>query len=356
MKKLFVKKLFRFCVLVTLISSFIGCGKSGGDSASGNGEVTYPKTVKIGTQKLVEDEMLAIHEGLIQKYFEEKGIECNFINFDSGADVNAALVSGSIDFGNFGTTPATVATALGIETELIWLHAVIGAGESLVVKNGSGIKSVKDLKGKRVATPVASTSHFALLSALKDAGIEKDVTILDMKPSDIVAAWSRGDIEAAYVWNPALGNCEESDGTILIGSDDLMEIGCVTADTEVVRKEFAKAYPELVSYYVAAMIEAGDIYRESPEKAAEILSKQLDISLDEATKQMNGNVWLSAEDALSADYFGTSEKKGNLVKVFKDTADFLVSQNSIDEAPGLETFEEFVNPAYIEEAVKILKK
>ena len=63
--------------------------------------------------------------------------------------------------------------------------------------------------------PFASTSHYSLLNALKQAGLkESDVKLLDLEPNDIHAAWKRGDIDAAYVWYPELNNLVK-DGKIL---------------------------------------------------------------------------------------------------------------------------------------------
>ena len=84
---------------------------------------------------------------------------------------------------------------------------VIGVGKSGLI-------------GKKIATPFASTAHYSLLNALKLNGIsEKDVELLDMQPADIYAAWQRGDIDAAYVWEPTLANLL-SDGKILLSSAD----------------------------------------------------------------------------------------------------------------------------------------
>jgi taurine transport system substrate-binding protein len=352
----YLKKLVSIGIMSILLISLVGCGDSS-SSAKGKDESKpkYPEVVNIGTQKLVEDEMLAVHEGFIEKYFEEKGVKVNFVNFDAGSDVNIALASGSIDFGNVGSVPLATAASLGLDLKLIWLHALIAESEALCVRDGSGIKEVKDLAGGTLATPVASTSHLTALRVLEEADIKDQVTILDMKPADIVAAWSRGDIDAAYVWQPALGKLMET-GTVLKSTADLLALGTVTADTGVVRTEFAEAYPDLVASYVAAMIEAGDVYRGSVDEAAEILADQLDITKEMTLAQINGNKWLTPEEQLSETLFGTSEKIGRLPVILKDTADFLLEQKSISASPDLEYFETVVDPSYIEEAMKILEK
>ena len=87
---------------------------------------------------------------------------------------------------------------------------LIGQAEALVARNGSGIEKVADLVGKKVAVPFVSTTHYSLLAALKHWGVDPQaVEILNLRPPEIAAAWQRGDIDAAYVWDPALGTDQD---------------------------------------------------------------------------------------------------------------------------------------------------
>ncbi len=82
---------------------------------------------------------------------------------------------------------------------------VAGDNEALVARNGSGVNTIADLKGKRIGTPFASTAHYSLLAALSQNGLSaNDVQLVDLQPQAILAAWDRGDIDAAYTWLPTL--------------------------------------------------------------------------------------------------------------------------------------------------------
>jgi taurine transport system substrate-binding protein len=168
-----------------------------------------------------------------------------------------------------------------------------------------------------------------------------------MKTTEIVAAWERGDIDAAYTWQPSLGEILKT-GKVLISSAEMAEKGYITANVDIVRKGFSSQYPDLVVDFIQMLSEAGDIYRNDPDKAAEIVSEELEIPKEEALKQMQGSLWVTAEDLLGDAYFGTSENPGKFAEIMKDTGDFLVEQNSIDTSPSQEKFNEFVNPKYIE--------
>lgn len=317
--------------------------------AVGTEEAALPDVVNIGTQQMPNDEGIA----KAKKYLEEEmGVTVNLVEFDSGKSVNNALASKSIDFGLMGSSPAALAIASDIPVEMIWIHEVLGTVESLAIKNGSGIEKMEDLKGKKIATPFASTAHYSLLNALEINGIkESEVTLVDMQPNNIYAAWQRGDIEAAYVWDPTLSELLK-DGKILISSEDMAEEGVVTANVEVVRTEFAQKYPELVAKYIKAMDKAVKLFKDDQDDAVATIAEALNLTEEESLKQMTGSIWLTASEQLDAKYMGTSADKGAFAEYLKSTANFLVTQKNIASAPELPAFETALNPSYIEAAVK----
>src|SRR6056297_1800844 len=339
MKNSFLKILTLILIISILIFSFTGCGNNSEEKA-------LPDEINFGILRIPNDETIAIAEGYFEEYFAEKGIKVNTTVFDSGAEANQALASGSIDFATMGNTNAITALSRELKVEMVWLHEVLGDNEALAVKNNSEIEKIEDLAGMRVAVPFASTAHYILLNVLKEAGIEDKVQLLDMQTAEIVAAWERGDIKAAYSWQPTLAKLLEN-GYPLITSEDMAEKGYITANVEVVRKEFSNKYPDLVANFVSAMVEAGNIYRNSPQKAAEIVSNELGIKPEVALHQMQGTSWKTREELLSQEFFGTKENPGNFAKVMKDTSDFLQNQGSIEDSPSQETFNEYVNPEYI---------
>ena len=130
---------------------------------------------------------MAAHDG---KLSAATGWNVEWRKFNSGADVIAAMASGDVNIAELGSSPLAIAATQGVDLQVFMIDYVIGQAESLIVRNGSGIKSLADLKGKVVAVPIGSTSHFSLMGALKHAGIgENDLTILNMSPEQIVAAW-----------------------------------------------------------------------------------------------------------------------------------------------------------------------
>lgn len=339
------KRVLANIIMTTVIATlFVGCGTSENKTASSG----LPKVVNIGTQQMPNDEKIAIARGFFE---EELGVKVNIIEFNAG-DIRNALVSKNIDFALLGSSSATLGIASGIDVEMIWIHEVLGDAERLVAKNGSNINSIKDIVGKKIATPFATTTHYSLLKALELNGIsEKDITLLDMQMPEVYAAWQRGDIDAAYAWEPTLSNLLK-DGKTIISSKEMAQKGVVTSNVEVVRREFADKYPDIVTKYIKAVNKSVKLYNENQVEAVKTISDALEITQEDASKQMKGSIWLTAEQQLDSAYFGRSAKKGNLVTSLKDTADFLYKQKSLMTQPKLSTFEDAVNPSYIEKALK----
>jgi len=307
-----------------------------------------PEAVTIGYQVTPYGELIAKNKGWYEK---ELGTKVVLKAFDSGRDLNTAFASHSIQFGLLGSTPAAVGIASGNAVKLIYLNQVIGSGEALAVKTKAKIATIKDLKGKRVGVPFASTTHYALLQALKQEGVSaKDVTILDLQPQDLYAAWTRGDIDAGYVWEPTYGKLIAEGGQHLTDSGILAGKGIVTALVELVDADFAKKYPNIVVKYLKVQQKALDLYKSNPDDAGAALAPELGVDKAEALKEAAGFIWLGLAD--QEKYLGTSAQKGPFADTLKSTADFLVEQKAIPSAPDLDGFRNTIDTSFVEAALK----
>ena len=356
------RKVAALTALVLSMGGLFACGASapaGGTAETGQNspapaaqqdaeKTDRPEVVNIGVQTLVTPELIARKQDIYEEYL---GCRVNLVQFDSGADVNRAFAAGAIDIGAIGTSPVAIGIANGLGYEVIWYHDVIGSAESLVAAPDSGISSVADLIGKKVATPFASTAHYSLLNAIELAGVDPaEVELLDMQPDDIFAAWTRGDIDAAYVWDPVLSSLLET-GTRITGGDELSEQGVVTADLAVVNKAFAEAYPEVVAGYVKAQIEATELFYTDEATGLSHIAEMAGITPEEAKSQTAGFIYPRAEEQLSDQYLGTSEKPGELAQTLEKTAVFLQSQHSIETVPESQVFTESVTGGFVERAM-----
>ncbi|GAA3408894.1 glycine betaine ABC transporter substrate-binding protein [Paenibacillus hodogayensis] len=316
---------------------------SGASGTGGGAKEELPKEVRIGFQVIPNAELLTKALGLAEKKFPNTTIK--WVQFDSGRDVNTAIASGSIDLGLAGSVPVATGLANKLPYQVYYLHDIIGDNEALAVRKSSGVQSVKDLKGKKVAVPFGSTTHFSLLSALKNEGVDPaGVTVLDMQPNDILAAWQRKDIDGAFVWQPTLAKLVALDGQIVTTAKKLSEKGIVTADVGIVRKAFADQYPAFLKQYVTVLDDAVKQYRSKPADAAKALAPILSTTEADSLSQMNELVWLLSSEQRDAKYLGAPGKIGDFAKVLKETGDFLVTQKSIPAAPDLAAFQSGVRP------------
>lgn len=328
-----MKKIAVVVLCLAMLFSLTGCG---GQSAAQSGQ--SDRVINIGTQEMPNDEGIAKSLGYFEEAFGEAGYQVNLVSFSSGAKVNAALLSGDIDFGLIGTCPVSNGLSSGIEYQVIWIHEILGSAESLIVHNDAGVKTVQDLKGKTIATPFASTAHYSLIKALENAGVaETEVDLVDMQPAEIFAAWERGDIDAAYVWEPTLSQMMEK-GTLLLTSQDMADAGYMTANLEVVRTEFAQQNPELVQIYLGCLNKAVKLYREDQTAAIKAVADALEITEEDAAYQMAGSQWMTAQEQYDQ-YFAN----GALAETLASTTQFLLDQGSIQAAPEKEVFEAAVD-------------
>ena len=195
------------------------------------------------------------------------GYKINWKQFGGGGEVIKAMASGGVQIGEVGSAGIAAAVSRGEPFELFWILDDIGDAEALVAKNGSGINSVKDLKGKKIAMPFNSTTHFHTMVALEQAGVDpKDVQILNMRPPEVRAAWQRGDIQATYIWDPVLSEVKK-DGKVIMTSGKLSaETGKATFDGYIVNKDWAKQNHDFMVKFVKVLAAADARYRDNKAK------------------------------------------------------------------------------------------
>lgn len=297
-----------------------------------------PEEVTIGYQVIPNGELIAKEKGLVEEAFPDTKI--NWVQFDSGRDVNTAIAAGNLDFGLAGSVPVTTGIATNLAYKVYYIHDIIGEAESLVVSAKSGVNTFADLVGKKIGVPFGSTAHFSLLKALENEKIDAStVQILDLQPQDILAAWQRGDIDGAYVWHPTLGKIINDGAKVLTTSEKLAEEGIVTADLGIVSNTFAEKYPEFVAKYKETLDQAVALYRENPDEVAKTLAGVLGVNEDEVLSQTKGLIFIDSKEQQAADYLGTTEKPGNLSNVLLSTGEFLVNQKIITSSPALENYQ-----------------
>ena len=279
------------------------------------------------------------------------GYKISWRKFDAGTDVIAAMASGGIKISELGSSPLAIGASQGVDYELFGISNVIGAAEALVARNGSGINKLADIKGKKIGVPLGSTAHFSLMGAMRYAKIDpKSVTVLGMKPDQIAAAWSQKQIDAAYVWDPALAKIK-ADGKVITHSGEVAKWGNPTFDGWVVNPKWAKENEAFMVAFIKAIDKVNANYNKNgakwtattPEVAA--IAKATGAKPEEVPPTLKGYQFLSAKQQATAAWLGKSSAEGML-----STAKFLVAEKRIPKA--LADYKKFVNASYLAKASK----
>ncbi len=184
------------------------------------------RTVTIGYQDLLVPMKLIMESPELER---STGYRVVWKMYDTGADIMKAMAAGEIQIGEVGSSPLTAAATAGQGVRLLWICDDMANAEALVVRNDAGMTRVSDLRGKTLATPHLSTSHYQLFAALAEAGVVRNVKLLALKPPQIRAAWDAGTIDGAYVWNPVLGHLKAS-GKVLLTATQVAQRGYPTFD------------------------------------------------------------------------------------------------------------------------------
>ncbi|MCW8165900.1 taurine ABC transporter substrate-binding protein [Verminephrobacter aporrectodeae subsp. tuberculatae] len=222
------------------------------------GALAESREVTFAHQDMLVPLRLVMESGEVEK---ATGYKINWRMFSGGGDVIRAMASGDVQMGETGSSPLTAAASQGQDIQLFWISADIADAEALIARNGSNINSVKDLAGKKVATPFVSTAHYQLISVMKMEGVDaRKVHVMNMRPPEIAAAWERGDIDATFIWDPVLSRIK-GNGKPIATSGSIGKRGAPTFDGIVVNAKWAAANESFMIAFVKALNRANDEYK-----------------------------------------------------------------------------------------------
>lgn len=297
--------------------------------------------------------MIAKGEGWIDAAAAAAGTKVNWIEVGSGAEINTGMAAGSMDIGfGIGSSPTAAGISQGIPYEVIGMMDNIGPAEEMTVRAAANIKTPDDFRGKKVATPFGSTSHFRLLGFLKTNGLsQRDVTVLDLRGDAVLAAWTRGDIDAAYIWSPVKSKILAAGGEVFKTYDKLEAAGYVIADVIIARPAVSSANPDLITAMLKAYGKSLDAYVADANAASVIVGKQVGVATEVARADMAEYDFIPLKTQLTPAWLAMPGESGKFATVLKSAADFLLEQKSIRSAPGLSAFTKAINTHYLAKAV-----
>lgn len=234
-------------------------------------------SLRIGYQKYGTLTLLKAR-GNLERRFSGQGPEVTWIEFPSGPALLEALNVGSVDYGTVGEAPPIFAQAAGADLVYVANEPPAPSSEAIVVPRASTLKSVAELKGRRVVLNKGSNVHYLLVKALERAGVAyKDVNVVYLPPSDARAAFERGSVDAWVIWDPFLAAAEKqlgarvlADGTGLVANHQFF----------LASRTYAEKHPQVIQAIQEELASVDNWGRANIKEVAAILSRQIGLPAD----------------------------------------------------------------------------
>ncbi|WP_454254148.1 sulfonate ABC transporter substrate-binding protein [Pseudomonas sp. Marseille-Q8238] len=234
-------------------------------------------TLRIGYQKYGTLVLLKA-KGSLEKRLAEQGVEVKWTEFPGGPQLLEGLNVGSVDFGVTGETPPVFAQAAGADLLYVAYEPPAPTSEAILVPKDSPLKSVAELKGKKVALNKGSNVHYLLVRALEDAGLKySDIQPVYLPPADARAAFERGSVDAWVIWDPFQAAAEQQlqartlrDGTGLVDNHQFY----------LATKTYAEKHPQVISALIEEVRAVGEDSKADPDKVTEQVAPLLGLPKD----------------------------------------------------------------------------
>lgn len=274
---------------------------------------------------------LAVFVALEKGLFQQEGIDITIGGiFKAGPEEMTAFASGELDIGYVGEAPATVAVANKVADVKI-IAQVNLEGSAIMVRKGSGIKSLKDLVGKTVAVPgYAQVQDFLLRKALTQVDIHiKSVNVIIIKPPEMIPALSTKQINGFVAWEPYPSKAiTKGIGEVLMYSGEIWPKHpcCVI----VVDSQFLQNYPDIIRRVLRVHVKATNFIKENFEEASKIGTRYTGMDLETVKLAMRHILYKYIPDKEGLLEYVTFLNKLSIIKI-EESGEFV--KKIIDENP-----------------------
>ncbi len=200
------------------------------------------KVLRIGFQKGSVNLSVLKQRGALEKRFKDYAV--SWIEFPAGPQLLEALSVGGVDFGAVGDTPPIFAQAAGKDLVYVGAEPPKPDSSAILVPKASKLRSLADLRGKRIAFQKGSSAHFLTVRALEKAGLAyTEIEPAHLAPAEARAAFERGSVDAWAIWDPYYAAAEGQGGTRVLTTGR----GLVGNNTfYLASRAFAEASPALI--------------------------------------------------------------------------------------------------------------
>ncbi len=262
--------------------------------------------LKIGYQKTGLP-VIARQQGVIEKALEAKGVKVSWVEFTAGPPLVEALNVGSINVGWTGDAPPIFGQAAGSAIVYVAALPSNGKGEAIFTKPEGGIKSVADLKGKKVGVGKGTSAHNLLVAAIEKNGLKfSDIDVVYLSPADAAAAFASDKIDAWAVWDPFYAIAETRYKPVTLArTSEVLNVSTYF----LANRDYAKSHADTINITLDALGEAAKWSAANRDKVAAALHEVTGVPLEAQTLAANRSE------------FGISKIDDKIIASQQETAD-----------------------------------
>lgn len=253
--------------------------------------------------------------GNLDKTLQAQGINIKWVEFPAGPQLLEGLNVGSVALGEAGEAPPIFAQAASPNLIYVANQPAAPLAEALIVPKDSNIKTVKDLKGKRVVLNKGSNVHYLLLKVLEANQLQlDDIQVVYLPPADARAAFEKGVVDAWVIWDPFFAAAEQQLGAKVIatGKNLVNNYQFYLAD-----RSFAEQYPQVLKTVINELNSTTQWVASHQDEAAQLLEKPTGLPLS------------ILKSSISRMGFGVSPISNEVIKQQQYVADAFYQQHLI---------------------------
>lgn len=281
-------------------------------------------------------------------YDKELGVKVNWVSFDTGTAMSAAMASGDVQISvSQGIPPFVVAASAGQDIQVVDVAVSYADNDNCVVASALEIDkdSASELAGKKVAVPLGTAAHYGFLKQMEHFGVDvASMEVVDMAPAEGAAALAQGSLDMACGWGGALRRMLES-GNILLTGSEKAALGILVFDATTAPANFIAEEGDMLAKFVKVTADANAMWKagDKMDEMLPVIAKDAGMDAADAKSSLSTFEFPSIDEQLSDAWFG-----GNAASFMKGVADVFVNAGSIDSA--LDSYEGTINTAPLEAA------
>lgn len=269
-------------------------------------------------------------------YDEALGMKVNWVQFDTGTAMSAAMASGDVHIAlSQGVPPFVVATSAGQDLQIVDVAVSYSDNDNCVVHSDLEIDkdSAGELAGKKVAVPLGTAAHYGFLKQMDHFNVPvSTMEIVDMAPAEGAVALAQGAIDMACGWGGGLNRMKQS-GNILLTGAEKEELGILVFDVTSAPADFVAEHSDTVAKFLAVTADANTAWNASqPDFMLSMIAKDAGMSKADAASSLATFVFPSIDEQLSAKWLGGGAQTfmQGVAQVFVNNGDIPSANDSYD--------------------------